>query len=297
MSTYVLVHGAWHTGKELEPTAAPIRAAGHQVYTPTIAGNRPGDSKKTGLDEAINSIVDYLASNNLRDVVLVGHSYGGMIITGVADRAADRIRRLVYWNAFVPNNGESLNDMVPPPYAELFDQIAAQRGDGSVVLPFPIWREVFINDADAELAQKAYDVLNPHPLTTFSRQDFAEDQSGRHADRQILRQLHRRHLAAAPLSVASAAVAETRAVPAGAGARKPRIVLHQSKTTRRRHHAGGTGLSGGVTSRQFRSRSTAARTSSHAIGVKPGRNFSRPSFRIARLYGAGTPCSSARSTM
>jgi pimeloyl-ACP methyl ester carboxylesterase len=168
MSTYVLVHGAWHTGKELEPTAAPIRAAGHQVHTPTIAGNRPGDSKKTGLDEAINSIVDYLASNKLRDVVLMGHSYGGMIITGVADRAADRIRRLVYWNAFVPNNGESLNDMVPPPYAELFDQIAAQRGDGSVVLPFPIWREVFINDADAELAQKAYDVLNPHPLNTLS---------------------------------------------------------------------------------------------------------------------------------
>ena len=106
MSTYVLVHGAWHTGKELEPTAAPIRAAGHQVYTPTIAGNRPGDSKKPWLDEAINSIVDYLASNNLKDVMLVGHSYGGMIITGVADRAADRIRRLVYWNAFVPNNGE-----------------------------------------------------------------------------------------------------------------------------------------------------------------------------------------------
>ena len=168
MSTYVLVHGAWHTGKELESTAAPIRDAGHQVHTPTLAGNRPGDSKKTGLDEAIKSIVDYLASNNLRDVVLMGHSYGGMIITGVADLAADRIRRLVYWNAFVPNNGESLNDMVPPPYVALFDQIAAQRGDGSVVLPFPIWREAFINDADAELAQKAYDVLNPHPLNTFS---------------------------------------------------------------------------------------------------------------------------------
>ena len=60
MSTYVLVHGAWHTGKELEPTAAPIRAAGHQVHTPTLAGNRPGDSKKTGLDEAIKSFIDYL---------------------------------------------------------------------------------------------------------------------------------------------------------------------------------------------------------------------------------------------
>jgi pimeloyl-ACP methyl ester carboxylesterase len=128
MSTYVLVHGAWHTGAELEPVAAVIRAAGHQVFTPTIRGNRPGDAKTTGLDLAIQSIVDYLAENNLKDVILLGHSYGGMIITGVADRAGERIRRLVYWNAFVPNNGESLNDMVPPIYLGLFDAIAAERG-------------------------------------------------------------------------------------------------------------------------------------------------------------------------
>jgi pimeloyl-ACP methyl ester carboxylesterase len=168
MSTYVLVHGAWHTGTELEPVAAVIRAAGHQVFLPTIKGNRPGDAKTTSLDEAIQSIVDYLAENNLKDVVLLGHSYGGMIITGVADRAGERIRRLVYWNAFVPNNGESLNDMVPPIYLGLFDAIAAERGDGSVVLPFPIWREAFINDAALETAQRAYDTLNPHPLKTFS---------------------------------------------------------------------------------------------------------------------------------
>jgi len=168
MSTYVLVHGAWHTGAELEPVAAVIRAAGHQVFTPTIRGNWPGDAKTTGLDEAIQSIVDYLAGNNLKDVILLGHSYGGMIITGVADRAGERIRRLVYWNAFVPNNGESLNDMVPPIYLGLFDAIAAERGDGSVALPFPIWREAFINDADLDTAQRTYDILNPHPLKTFS---------------------------------------------------------------------------------------------------------------------------------
>jgi pimeloyl-ACP methyl ester carboxylesterase len=168
MSTYVLVHGAWHSGAELEPVASVIRAAGHQVFTPTIKGNRPGDAKTTGLDEAIQSIVDYLAENNLKDVILLGHSYGGMIITGVADRAGERIRRLVYWNAFVPNNGESLNDMVPPIYLGLFDAIAAERGDGSVVLPFPIWREAFINDADLDTAQRTYDILNPHPLKTFS---------------------------------------------------------------------------------------------------------------------------------
>jgi len=168
MGTYVLVHGAWHTGTELEPVAAVIRATGHQVFTPTIKGNRRDDSKTAGLAEAIQSIVDYLIDNDLEDVVLVGHSYGGMIITGVADRARDRIRRLVYWNAFVPNNGERLVDMVPPPFARMFEAIAAERGDGSVVLPFPIWREAFINDADLDTAQRAYRALNPHPLKTLT---------------------------------------------------------------------------------------------------------------------------------
>ena len=178
MSTYVLVHGAWHTGKELEPTAAPIRAVGHQVYTPTIAGNKPGDPKTIGLNDAIKSIADYLAENNLKDVILVGHSYGGMVITGVADRAADRIRRLVYWNAFVPNNGESLNDMVPPPYVALFEQVAAQRNDGSVVLPFPIWREVFINDADLETAPESVRHSQSASDEDVQRQNLAQDQSG-----------------------------------------------------------------------------------------------------------------------
>lgn len=168
MATYVLIHGAWHTGDELADVAAPIQAAGHEVHTPTLAGNRPGDAKTVGLDDAIGSVTDYLEEKGLSDVVLLGHSYGGMVITGVADRVPERVRRLVYWNAFVPHDGECLNDMVPPHYVALFDQISEAAGDGSVMLPFPIWREAFINDADAELAQRAYDRLNPHPYRTFT---------------------------------------------------------------------------------------------------------------------------------
>lgn len=167
MATYVLVHGAWHTGELLADVAAPIRAQGHEVHTPTLAGNRPGDAKTGGLEEAVQSLADYLDENSLSDIVLMGHSYGGLIITAIADRMADRIRRLIYWNAFVPLDGESLNDMVPPHYVELFDQLAEATGDGSVSLPYPIWREAFINDADGELAQKAYDSLNPHPYKTL----------------------------------------------------------------------------------------------------------------------------------
>jgi len=166
MSCYVFVHGAWHTGDLLEATAKPMRAAGHEVHLPTLAGNRPGDDKTCGLSDAIDSLVVFIAEQNLSDFILAGHSYGGMVITGAADRLPERIRRLVYWNAFVPNNGEALDDMIPPEYIELFDRLVAD--DGSMMLPFEIWREAFINDAPMELAQEAYDLLNPHPRRTFS---------------------------------------------------------------------------------------------------------------------------------
>jgi pimeloyl-ACP methyl ester carboxylesterase len=167
MATYVLVHGAWHTGELLEDVARPIRAQGHEVHCPTLAGNRPGDSRKLGLDDAVNSLLGYVDQHRLSDIVLLGHSYGGMVITQAADALGGRVRRLVYWNAFVPNNGQCLNDLIPPHYVGLFDQIEKERGDGSVVLPFPIWREAFINDADLALAKRAYEALNPHPAKTF----------------------------------------------------------------------------------------------------------------------------------
>jgi pimeloyl-ACP methyl ester carboxylesterase len=168
MSTFVLVHGAWHTGELFEPVADLIRAAGHEVHCPTVAGNAPGDSRRTGLDAAIGSIVAYLEQNDLTDVILLGHSYGGMVITGTADRVPARLRRLIYWNAFVPNTGESLNDMVPPHYVALFDSVAAASDDNGVMLPPPIWREAFFNDGSADQAQAAFDKLNPHPYATFT---------------------------------------------------------------------------------------------------------------------------------
>ena len=168
MSTYVLVHGAWHTGDELESVAESIRAAGHVVHLPTAKGNRPGDMKNVGLAEAIESIIEFFDENELEDIVLVGHSYGGMIITAIADRLPHRIRRLVYWNAFVPNDGESVFDMLTSHQIALFNASAAERGDGSVMLPFRVWRETLINDVDLETAQCAYKLLNAHPLKTLT---------------------------------------------------------------------------------------------------------------------------------
>ena len=117
-----------------------LRAAGHEVYTPTLTGlgershlRRP----EVDLDLHIQDVVALLHYEDLRDVILVGHSYGGMVITGVADRAADRVGRLVYLDAANPVNGQSLVDVAGP-------IIQAARPTGKVVdgielvlLPFP----------------------------------------------------------------------------------------------------------------------------------------------------------------
>jgi pimeloyl-ACP methyl ester carboxylesterase len=166
--TYVLIHGAWHTGQELEAAAHRMREAGHHVHCPTVAGNRKNDDRaKVGLEDAIASITQYLDAHDLKEVRLVGHSYGGMVISGVADRMGHRLKRLVYVNAFVPLNGESLNDMVPPIYLGMFDAMAA-ASNGAMMPPFEIWRETFLNDADLALAKSAYDKLNSHPYKTFT---------------------------------------------------------------------------------------------------------------------------------
>ena len=165
---FVLVHGAWHTGAEMDEVAGYLRKNGHVVHCPTVAGNNKDDDRdKIGLDQAISSIVAYIEHNDLRDIRLVGHSYGGMVISGVADRLTERIKRLVYVNAFVPLDGQCLNDMVPPHYVGLFDAVAAANNN-AVMLPFEIWRDAFINDADLDLAKSSFAKLNPHPYRTFT---------------------------------------------------------------------------------------------------------------------------------
>ena len=225
--TYVLVHGAWHTGAEMEAVAGHLRKSGHVVHCPTVAGNNKDDDReKIGLEQAIASIVAYIEANNLRDIRLVGHSYGGMVISGVADRLTDRIKRLVYVNAFVPLDGQCLNDMVPPHYVGLFDAVAAAN-KGAVMLPFEIWRDAFINDADLELAKSAFAKLNPHPYKTFTDKITLKHRVGGTAGRQILCQLPAGHRPAAQHAMASAVVGTAGPVSAGRMRRQPRDVLQQ----------------------------------------------------------------------
>ncbi len=114
MATFVLVHGAWHGGWCWQKVIPFLEAAGHSVYAPTLTGlaERSAElSPEVGLDTHIQDVVSLLVDKELHGVVLVGHSYGGMVITGVVDQAPERIAHLVYLDTFVPHDGESMVDV------------------------------------------------------------------------------------------------------------------------------------------------------------------------------------------
>ncbi len=168
MATMVLIHGAWHDGSAWDVVGRRLQEQGHRVFAPTAAGHGKGADKDVDLETATGSLVDALVDRDLRDVVLVGHSLGGIYISKVAMAVPERIRRLVFVNAFVLEDGASLQTTIPPPVAALFDQLAAGSDDHTHLLPWPIWREAFINDAGLDLARQAYESLSPQPHRTFT---------------------------------------------------------------------------------------------------------------------------------
>ena len=120
MATFVLVHGGWAGGWQWREVASLLCAAGHDVFTPTLTGL--GErvhlaSPDVGLDTHIQDILMVLEYKELRDVSLVGYSYSGMVITGVAELAPERISQLIYLDAFVPQDGQSMLEMLGPDVA------------------------------------------------------------------------------------------------------------------------------------------------------------------------------------
>ena len=173
MATFVLVHGAWHGGWCYRDTAKALRDAGHTVFTPTHSGvgERSHQSNEAvTLETHIRDVCGCIESEELNDVILCGHSYGGMVITGVADRMPERIKSLVYLDAFVPENGESLIDLInkalPPEVAAVF--VGSFRGtalEGRSGLMQPIPAEMF-NIAQANRAWVDRRCV-PQALATF----------------------------------------------------------------------------------------------------------------------------------
>ena len=131
MATFVLVHGAWAGGWKWRFVAPLLRRARHEVFTPTLTGlGERGHlaSADIDLEVHVEDVVALLEMEDLREVVLVGHSYGGMVVTGVAERAPGRIRRLVHLDAFVPEDGRCALDYVVPERAARFREEGERTG-------------------------------------------------------------------------------------------------------------------------------------------------------------------------
>src|SRR5262245_30919971 len=150
LATFVLVHGAWHGGWCWRRVAPLLRAAGHEVYTPTLTGLGERAhlvARHVDLDTHIADVRGVLQCEELSNVVLCGHSYGGMVISGVAESAPNALRSLVYLDAFVPADGQCLLDFIPAERLAELRQSVHDRGAGWLVPP-PSAAFFKVNEAD-----------------------------------------------------------------------------------------------------------------------------------------------------
>src|SRR5262249_35478987 len=133
MATFVLAHGAWSSAWAWKKMRPLLRAAGHEFWTPSYTGMGERAhlaNPAIDLDTHIQDILRALEFEELRDVILLGHSYGGAVATGVADRARERIAQVIYLDAFVPQNGQSVFDIQPAERAERMRELARDKGEG-----------------------------------------------------------------------------------------------------------------------------------------------------------------------
>jgi pimeloyl-ACP methyl ester carboxylesterase len=166
--TYVLVHGAWHGGWCWKEVAEDLRGMGHRVSTPTQTGlgeRKHLLSKHITLDTFVADIVNHIEAEELNDVILVGHSFGGTSITGAADRIPIRIRHLVYLDSVILENGQSVFSVLPPDVVAARRKLVADKGEGIFIPePSPTAFGIPENHASADWVKRR---LTPHPVGTY----------------------------------------------------------------------------------------------------------------------------------
>ncbi len=164
MVTLVLVHGAWGGGWCWRKAATLLREKGLEVYAPTLTGlaeRRHMPLETVDLSTHVREIVELLQFENIHDAVLVGHSYAGMIISAVADQQPARVKGLIYFDAFVPEHGQSLFDIAPPQVAQL-QMAKAQAFDGGISVQEPSTPRTPPGPGVDEYAP-----YTPHPIKTM----------------------------------------------------------------------------------------------------------------------------------
>lgn len=166
MGTFVLVHGS-HCGAWVWQKVTPLlREVGHEVYTPTLTGLADRSHLvpcAVNLTTHITDVINLLHYEDLAEVVLVGNSYSGMVITGVAAGVPERIKRLVYLDAYIPDDGQSEADLLPAPVRATREAEAA--GHGGLIEPFP---PAIFGITNPQLENWIKARLTPHPWGTYA---------------------------------------------------------------------------------------------------------------------------------
>jgi pimeloyl-ACP methyl ester carboxylesterase len=165
MAVFVVAHGAWSSGWAWRNMRPVMRAAGHEILTPSYTGlgeRAHLASQAVNLSLHITDVVNVLEFEDLRDVVVIGHSFGGLVATGVADQARDRVARIIYVDAFVPEDGQALMDLLPPQARDAMKNAAHLAGDDWRVPP----RDM-PPDTPQELRAWAIPRRVAHPIAAF----------------------------------------------------------------------------------------------------------------------------------
>ena len=171
--TFVLIHGTWHGGWAWKDVVQNLYQKGHVAHAPTLAGHGQG-AARSGIahQDCVDSVVACMQNGNLRDVVLVGHSFGGTVAQKVAEQVSDRIARLVFLDALILTDNERVIDILPRIF---LDSVRPKNGntlapgglhpknDVFPKLPWETWRDNFIQDASEALARSTWEQLCPEP--------------------------------------------------------------------------------------------------------------------------------------
>ena len=169
MAMFVIVHGGWGGGWEWTAVARALRDANHEVFTPTLTGmgERAHLARKdVGVTTHVQDILAMLQLEDLHNVVLCGHSYGGMPVTGAADQVPDRIKLVVYIDALIPRHAESALDLLPEPFGDLVRSAAAGRDEVGIAIPTELLPPPGL--IPEEERARYISRLHKQPITTFS---------------------------------------------------------------------------------------------------------------------------------
>jgi pimeloyl-ACP methyl ester carboxylesterase len=175
MTTFVLVPGAWLGGLAWQDVTERLREAGHDVYPVTLSGlgdRVPAGSPDTDLNTHIDDIVSVMDDYDLHDVVLVGHSYGGVPVTGAADRRPDRVKELVFVDSGPAPDGVAQADFSPPEAREATEALVAAEGGGWQMPPIafdPIADPINLAGLDDDALAKLRGQARPHPYRTMTQ--------------------------------------------------------------------------------------------------------------------------------